>query len=49
MGWFRCALMLSVFLGCPQACTSLPTELKSPCVGTERSPCHFREVNNQWS
>ncbi len=38
-------LFLVVILSFVQACTTKPRELKSPCVGSEGSPCDKRPAN----
>ncbi len=44
----RVAVMITLMLGVLAACQAPHTELKSPCAGTEGSPCGPRHPVNDW-
>jgi hypothetical protein len=44
----RYIVLVAIALGALAACTLPHTDLKSPCVGIEGSPCARRPVNNWW-
>ncbi|MBY0406737.1 MAG: hypothetical protein K2Q01_03535 [Rickettsiales bacterium] len=42
-------VLIGVALTLLPACSNKQPDLKSPCVGTEKSPCARRPVNDWWA
>lgn len=45
--WIKLALVATV-LAVSAGCSQKKEDLKSPCVGAEKSPCDRRPVNMPW-
>lgn len=41
-------VLIGVLLAVLSGCSNRVTDLKSPCVGAENSPCDRRPVNDWW-
>ncbi len=42
-------ILIALALASLPACSNKASELKSPCVGDEGSPCARRSVNDRWA